>query len=72
MKRTRPFFINRLRLAERLTMAGIELMPCENIYDPTKRAWKCALTKNAATEIKAYYDEIGKSIPDCVIEALNA
>ena len=72
MKRTRPFFITRQRMAERLAMAGVEVIPCENIYDPTLRAWKCALTKETAQEIKAFYDEIGKAIPDCVTEALNA
>ena len=72
MKKTRPFFITRQRMAERLAMAGIEVSPCENIYDPTMQAWKCALTKDAALEIKAFYDEIGKTIPECVIDALNA
>ena len=72
MKKARPFFITRQRMAERLAMAGIELFPCENIYDPNQKAWKCALTKEAAQEIKAFYDEIGKAIPDCVTDALNA
>lgn len=71
MNKTRPFFISRPRMAERLAMAGIEIFPCENIYDPTQRAWKCALTKDAAQEIKAYYNEIGKALPECVIDALQ-
>lgn len=72
MKRTKPFFVTRQRLAERLAMAGIELESCVNIYNPEQKAWKCPLTRSAADVIADYYSEIGKQLPECVVEALNA
>ena len=71
MKQHRPFFITRARLAERLVMSGISVTPCENIYQPGKIAWKCALTKPAAEVISAFYGEIGKETPGCVLDALK-
>lgn len=70
MKKHRPFFVQRQRLAERLAMAGIEVLPCQNIYDSTQRAWKCALTKQAAEVIQADYEENGKPVPEIVLDAL--
>lgn len=71
MKKTKPFFITRKRLAERLAMEGIEVLPCQNIYEPEQQAWKCRLTRTAAEIIKEEYAEIGKELPDCVLDALK-
>ncbi len=72
MRFAKPFFVTRQRLAERLAMAGIELVQCQNIYDPDQKAWKCALTKDSAKVISEFYNEIGKTLPAVVVEALNA
>ena len=71
MKKTKPFFITRARLAERLVMSGISVTTCENIYEPGKIAWKCQLTKDAAEVISAFYGEIGRDVPNCVLDALQ-
>lgn len=71
MKRTKPFFITRKRLAERLAMEGIKILPCQNIYEPEQQAWKCALTRQAAEIIASEYQELGKDLPDCVLDALK-
>ena len=71
MKKARPFFITRQRLAEKLAMADIPIQACQNIYEPDRPAWKCALTKQAAEIIAEEYETIGKSLPDCVLDALK-
>ena len=70
MKKCKPFFITRQRLAERLAMEDIEVFPCQNIYDPARPAWKCELTLQAAQIIADDYAAIGKSLPECVLEVL--
>ena len=71
MSKYKPFFITRARLAERLAMEGIEVTPCQNIYDPQKPAWKCKLTRQAAEIIRDDYMEIGKTLPEVVLDALG-
>lgn len=70
MKKTKPFFITRQRLAERLAMSGVEVEPCPNIYEPDRPAWKCPLTRQAAEVIQEEYFEIGKRLPEVVLDAL--
>jgi len=53
-------------------MAGIEHESCVNIYNPEQKAWKCPLTRSAADVIADYYSEIGKQLPECVADVLNA
>lgn len=71
MQKSKPFFITRQRLAERLVMAGVEVEPCQNIYDPDRPAWKCELNRQTAEIVVDVYDEIGKQIPDVVLDVLN-
>lgn len=71
MSKFKPFFITRARLAERLAMEGIDITPCQNIYDPTKPAWKCKLTRKTAEIIREDYMEIGKPLPEVVLDALG-
>lgn len=71
MQKTRPFFIIYPRLAERLTMNGIEVTRSQNIYNPSRPAWKCALTKDAAEVIEAFLKERQKTVPDIVLEVLD-
>ena len=72
MKHTKPFFIQQKRLAERLAMEGIEVTSIQNIYDPNRQAWKCALTKQAAKIIEEEYTARGKVLPDCVLDVLES
>lgn len=67
----RPFFITYYRLAEALTMSGIEVTPCTNIYNADRPAWKCPLTKEAAEIISTFFTDIGKTVPDFVLDELK-
>ena len=71
MSNVKPFFVSSPRLAEQLAMAGIELKPCKNIYEPELRAWKCPLTAETAKIIRGFYESRGKTAPNCVLEALS-
>lgn len=71
MSKFKPFFMTRARLAEQLAANGIEVSPCQNIYRPDEMAWKCKLTKQAASIIHDDYVERGKPVPEVVLEALK-
>ena len=67
----KPFFITWKRLAESLSMAGIELTPCQNVYNPARPAWKCELTEEAAKLIASEYRKANRTVPAVVLDALQ-
>ena len=67
----KAFFITWKRLAERLSMDGIPLEPCQNVYDLSLPAWKCELTEQAAELIAAEYRKAHRTVPAVVLGALR-
>lgn len=67
----RPFFITSARLASMLSMNGIELTPCVNIYNETMRAWKTPLNEKSAAIIADFYRERKRPVPRIVAEILD-
>lgn len=69
-KRT-EFYITWNILAEKLSMKGFQLDPCQNLYRPDKPAWKITITKDSAAVISDFYAAHGKTVPGIVLDALR-
>ena len=65
------FFIYRPSLARKVSAQGFKLEMIANIYDSDRPAWKCKLSRPAASVIAEYFLSIGKDVPRNVKDVLN-